>query len=67
MDNTLTFSDLQQLTGYKRAGDVERCLKDQGIVFFWGRSGPWTTLHHLNFPGGQGYSQPPNEKIAIEF
>lgn len=67
MNETLTFSDLQQLTGYQRPADVERCLKDQGITFFWGRSGPWTTLHHLNFPGGRDYSRQSNEENRIEF
>ncbi len=67
MSETLTFTDLQQLTGYIRQADVERCLKDQGITFFWGKSGPWTTLHHLNFPGGKGYTAVAHEKRIIEF
>lgn len=36
----LTFQDLQQVTGYQRRSDVERCLIDQGVRIFRGRSGP---------------------------
>ena len=65
MTDSLTFSDLQRLTGYKRPGDVERCLKAQGIKFFWGKDGPWTTLHHLNNINGQGYSLKSHEPITF--
>lgn len=42
------FEDLQQLTGYQRQSDVEECLKRQGIRFFYGRRGIWTTMEALN-------------------
>lgn len=64
MSDILTFSDLQKVTGYTRQGDVERCLKSQKITFFWGKNGIWTTLHHLNYPGGQEYSRK-NEEIRF--
>ena len=38
----LNFKDLQELTGYQRPADVERCLKKQGVPFFIGKDGPFT-------------------------
>jgi hypothetical protein len=48
----LTFDDLQLLTGYRRRSDVERVLASQGIRFFRGRIGPWTTIDLINHAGG---------------
>lgn len=48
----LTFQDLQQVTGYQRRSDVERCLIEQGVRIFRGRSGPWTTIDLINQAGG---------------
>jgi hypothetical protein len=50
----LEFADLQALTGYERAADVERCLETAGIRVFRGRSGVWTTLDLVNAAGGLG-------------
>ncbi|MDS9676821.1 DUF4224 domain-containing protein [Pseudomonas aeruginosa] len=49
----LTFEDLQQLTGYTKRSGVERALRKQGIRWFWGRYGPWTTIEMVNQAGGQ--------------
>lgn len=65
MNETLNFEDLKKITGYTRQGDVERCLKDQGIKVFWGKSGPWTTLHHLNHPYGQAPVVKTHEPITF--
>ncbi|WP_016715749.1 hypothetical protein [Pseudomonas monteilii] len=48
----LTFQDFQQLTGYQRRSDVERCLIGQGVRIFRGRSGPWTTIDLINQASG---------------
>ncbi|MCB1606071.1 MAG: hypothetical protein KDI71_03705 [Xanthomonadales bacterium] len=48
----LTFNQLQEATGYQRLSDVERCLKDQGIRFFRGKGGIWTTIELVNAAGG---------------
>lgn len=46
---TLSFEILKEITGYERPGDVERCLREQGIVFLRGKGGkPFTTLAALN-------------------
>lgn len=51
-DQVLTFADLKRATGYSRQADVERCLKDQRIRFFWGKDGIWTTLRALHAAHG---------------
>ncbi|MBY5969886.1 DUF4224 domain-containing protein [Halomonas denitrificans] len=48
----LSCEDLKQITGYQRPGDVARCLREQGVRVFNGRSGPWTTIDLINQAGG---------------
>ena len=48
----LKTEDLQQATGYKQIADVEKCLTKQGIRFFNGKEGPWTTLGLVEAAGG---------------
>ncbi len=48
----LTFQDLQRLTGYTRRSGVEQALRKQGIRWFWGRNGPWTTVDLVNQAAG---------------
>ncbi len=50
--NILNIDDLKKVTCYKYAGDVEKCLKKQGIRFFFGKNGPWTTIDLINAAGG---------------
>jgi len=52
VDNVLVFADLQRITGYQRRYDVEKTLAEQGIRFFRGRCGPWTTIDLINYAGG---------------
>jgi len=55
MSNTseiISFDELQRITKYDRPGDVERCLKKQGIHVFFGRKGVWTTVALINAAGG---------------
>lgn len=40
--------DLERLTGYQRQGDIERWLRQNGVPFFRGRVGVWTTLDAVN-------------------
>lgn len=48
----LSCDDLKAITGYQRAGDVARCLREQGVHVFEGRHGPWTTIELINKAGG---------------
>ena len=43
---------LRSVTGYKRCSDIERCLDNQGIRYFYGKQGPWTTLDLINASKG---------------
>ncbi len=52
LNGFLTTDDLKELTGYDRSGDVERCLTKQGVRFFIGKGGPWTTRELINAAGG---------------
>ena len=52
LDKALPFEDLQRLTGYTRRADIERSLSSQGIRFFYGKNGPWTTIDLINYAGG---------------
>lgn len=48
----LSCEQLRVITGYQRAADIERCLVDQGVKVFRGRTGPWTTIDLINQAGG---------------
>lgn len=61
----LTFQDLQRVTGYQRRSDVERCLVDQGVRIFRGRTGPWTTIALINRAGGLDM-QPASDKYPAD-
>ncbi len=52
MSAIIAFDELKTITGYKRRGDVERCLRDQGIKVFCSKNGPWTTVDLVNQAGG---------------
>lgn len=52
LNGCLSTAALFELTGYTRPADVERCLRDQGVKYFWGKDGPWTTLELINAAGG---------------
>lgn len=52
MSAILTTADLMRATGYKRAADMARELRRQGIKLFEGKDGPWTTLDLVNAAGG---------------
>jgi len=40
---------LQKATGYERPGDLEKCLKKNGVRVLYGKNGqPFTTLDAIN-------------------
>ena len=61
----VTFEALQTLTGYQRRGDIERSLQSQGIRYFHGRYGLWTTLTLINYAGGAGTGNPEHYDAGI--
>ena len=49
----VNFDTLSAVTGYERAGDITRSLRDQGVRYFLGKGGlPWTTQDLINAAGG---------------
>jgi hypothetical protein len=55
MSGLVKFEDLQSITGYERAGDIEQALRSQGIKFFHGKAKTvWTTMDLINAAGGAG-------------
>lgn len=48
MNRLIDTEQLKAVTGYTRPGDIERCLRKNGIVFCMGRNGPFTTIDALN-------------------
>lgn len=49
MSEEIPFETLQTLTGYTRPGDVEKCLRGQGVTLLRGKDGrPFTTIAALN-------------------
>lgn len=48
----LDTDDLKAITGYQRGADAARCLREQGVMVFNGRRGPWTTIDLINQAGG---------------
>jgi len=65
MNQTLGIDELKRLTGYERPGDVERCLRGQGVPLLRGRNGVFTTLRALE--QAIGVRQDPEETPKIEF
>lgn len=48
INGVLTTADLRATTGYDRVGDIRRCLDEQGVPYFWGKDGIWTTIELVN-------------------
>jgi len=43
------FEQLQKVIGYERLGDLEKCLKKNGVRVLYGKNGqPFTTLDAIN-------------------
>lgn len=67
MHAILLLPELQQILGYERQGDVERCLREQGIRYFRGKGGaPWTTIDLINMAGGLKAANQPDEPYSAE-
>lgn len=46
--SALAPEDLERLTGYKQQADIERWCHKNGVRFFRGKAGVWTTLEAVN-------------------
>ncbi len=59
-------ADLQQLTGYTRPADIERWCKRNGVRYFLGKQGAWTTIDAVNAALGVTRNVPP-KPTRLEF
>ena len=48
MAELVTLDQLKIATGYDRPGDVEKCLRKNGVRFLYGKNGIYTTIDALN-------------------
>lgn len=48
MSQIVTIEELKAATGYDRPGDIEKCLRKNGVRFLYGKRGIYTTLDALN-------------------
>lgn len=59
--SALAPEDLERLTGYSRPSDIERWCDRNGVRYFRGRTGIWTTIDAVNAALGivRGEPAPP--------
>jgi hypothetical protein len=48
MSSIVTPEELKAATGYDRPGDIEKCLRKNGVRFLYGKKGIYTTIDALN-------------------
>jgi hypothetical protein len=63
--STLSHEDLERLTGYQRTADIERWCEQNGVRYFRGRRGIWTTLDAVN--AALGVARDTTEKARLSF
>jgi hypothetical protein len=51
--------DLERLTGYQRQADLEKWCLANGVRYFRGKAGIWTTLDAVNAALGLATKGPP--------
>lgn len=48
LSGIVTTEELKAATGYERPGDIEKCLRKNGVRFLYGKAGIYTTIDALN-------------------
>ena len=68
MTSLVNLEQLKQITGYYRPGDIERCLKKNGIRFLYGQGGKiFTTIDAINAAMGLKSETPDTTQEVIDF
>jgi hypothetical protein len=62
----VSFEDLKAATGCTRLGDLEDCLRKNGVRFLYGKKGIYTTVDALNAAMGLSSAKPDKDEQAIE-
>jgi hypothetical protein len=65
LSQTLSAEDLARLTGYTRPADIERWCDRNGVRYFRGKAGVWTTLDAVN--AALGVAKQPEQTRRLEF
>lgn len=67
MSQIVTPEELKAATGYDRPGDIEKCLRKNGVRFLYGKRGIYTTIDALNAAMGlHQMSQEPVNQPEID-
>ncbi len=67
MSQIVTQEELKAATGYDRPGDIEKCLRKNGVHFLYGKKGIYTTIDALNAAMGlHKGNQAPVKQIDID-
>jgi hypothetical protein len=67
MSQIVTQEELKAATGYDRPGDIEKCLRKNGVRFLYGKKGIYTTIDALNAAMGlHKGNQAPVKQIDID-
>ena len=67
MNQIVTQEELKAATGYDRPGDIEKCLRKNGVRFLYGKKGIYTTIDALNAAMGlHKGNQAPVKQIDID-
>lgn len=70
MSAIVTFDELKAATGCKRLSDLEKCLRQNGVRFLYGRNCIYTTTDALNAAMGLElgkFTETKAEPIEFEF
>lgn len=65
--SALAQEDLERLTGYQRPADIESWCQRNGVRYFRGRRGIWTTLDAVNSALGLAQAPAAVTHARIEF
>jgi len=67
MSAIVTLDELKAATGCKRLSDLEKCLRQNGVRFLYGRNCIFTTTDALNAAMGLQPGKPLEKDDEIEF
>jgi hypothetical protein len=68
MTTLVSIDQLKIATGYDRPGDIERCLRKNGVRYLYGQGGKiFTTIDAINAAMGLKFDTPDANQEVIDF
>ena len=67
MSALINLQNLKEATGYTRASDIEKCLRQNGVRFLYGKNGVFTTTDAFNAAMGLQSGKLEFKETEIEF